>query len=162
MNPEDLDFDHPWTIPLSDGESEAKVSFLDYVRLYRDNWHRTQDGYCSRHTGKNTVELMHRVIMGLDVGEEGIVDHKNGDRLDNRRDNLRVVDTAANNQNKASEGGSSTYRGVAWKEEKEAWVAYAQVDGTQHHVGYYDSEEEAADAVRSWRAENLEFSEDRD
>lgn len=46
------------------------------------------------------VTLVHRWIMGCSVGDKRIVDHINHDVLDNRRENLRVVDGTQSNMNR--------------------------------------------------------------
>jgi hypothetical protein len=48
---------------------------------------------------------------------------------------------------------SSRYRGVAWSKAANKWMAFGKVDGKQVHLGYFDSEQEAADVAARWRAE---------
>jgi hypothetical protein len=103
--------------------------------------------------------------MGLDFGDQLVVDHKNHDKLDNRKANLRVCTNADNAQNKNArghKGSSSQYRGVslvaARSHRPNPWAAYCRLDGKHKHLGFYATEEEAADVARRFRAEHLPYT----
>jgi hypothetical protein len=82
---------------------------------------------------------MHRMIVGLDVA---LVDHRDGNGLNNTRANLRLVTVRENNINATKRRGcSSRYRGVDWCRGARAWRArvwVAEVEAEQQ------KEEEAA------------------
>jgi hypothetical protein len=85
--------------------------------------------------------LMQSVVMGVSKGT--IVDHINGDTLDNRKENLRVCTVAQNACNKASYKNSiSKYKGVS--PHKNKWRAQIQKNGIKIHIGLYNTEERAA------------------
>jgi hypothetical protein len=102
---------------------------------------------------------MHREILGLEHGDPTEVDHRNGDPLDNRRQNLRVVSRAENAQNVPARGGTSPFRGVTWDKRKGRWMAQAKLGGRQRFIGYFDDDAEAGRAAAEWRRENMPFSE---
>ena len=73
------------------------------------------------------------------------LDHINGDRLDNRIENLRPCSTQENNFNRKSLGGSSSqYKGVSQFRNK--WRARFTFNGKEIHIGTFDTELEAAKA----------------
>jgi hypothetical protein len=74
------------------------------------------------------------------------VDHINGDRLDNRRENLRIATTAQNQMNKRSDSNNlSGYKGVQFdKGCIKPWAARIQVDGSYLRLGNFYTKEEAA------------------
>lgn len=89
-------------IPLTQGKF-AIVSDADYKRLSKYKWHAHRDKngilfYAERYDKKRKPHIvkMHREIMKPPKGL--VVDHRNGDGLDNRRSNLRVCTTAENNE----------------------------------------------------------------
>lgn len=90
--------------------------------------------------------LMHRYIVGAAPGE--IVDHINRVKLDNRRENLRLLTIQQNNWNrskKADSRVSSNYIGVRrYKYDSPYWEASITVDGQLVSLGKYLDEEEAA------------------
>lgn len=90
--------------------------------------------------------LLHRLIMKAQPGQE--VDHINGDSLDNRRENLRIVDKSRNqrNQRKSSKPMSSKFKGVAWYKNGNCWRAQIRIDDRVTHLGYFKDEIEAARA----------------
>jgi hypothetical protein len=108
--------------------------------------------------GKQRNVLLHRQLMGLEHGDGLQIDHINGDKLDNRRENLRVCTNALNAQNRREGYGSSQMRGVAWHKATGKWAAYATAGGRKHHLGLFDSEREAADVAAAFRAEHMPFS----
>lgn len=88
---------------------------------------------------------MHRVIMGV-VGRRGVlVDHINGDTLDNRRCNLRLCDATDNVRNQRPQArGKSEYKGVSWAKQQGKWRAKIFFNGKTLHLGYFAIEKEAA------------------
>lgn len=123
---------------------------------------RVLDGrrYAETTTGPRDTpaRFMHRIVLGLKKGDGILVDHINGDGLDNRRANLRLVTPAQNAQNQGSRGGSSSHRGVSWCNTRRRWLAQAQLDGRKINLGRYATEGEAAAAVTRWRAEHMPYS----
>jgi hypothetical protein len=93
---------------------------------------------------------MHRELLGLEPGDPLQCDHINRDRLDNRRANLRIVTSAANNTNLGSRGGTSKYRGVHWNKDRHAWHAQARLNGHARYLGLFPLEDDAARAVNSF------------
>lgn len=85
--------------------------------------------------------LMSRFIMNPPVDK--VVDHKSGDTLDNRRENLRVCTVAQNNANrKLNANSSSGFKGVSRNGKR--WRAY--IGNPPKHLGVFDTPEEAARA----------------
>lgn len=87
---------------------------------------------------------MHRLIMQPPKGM--IVDHINGDRMDNRRSNLRICTWTQNNANtKRPRKNKSGYVGVR-RTPSNKWEAAVQVDKKTKHLGTFDTAEDAARA----------------
>jgi HNH endonuclease len=131
--------------------------------LTEHRWCRGRNGYAMRNAhaedGVRRAVYMHREIVGLVHGDGLEADHRNGDKLDNRRSNLRVVTRAENCQNITSGGwGASRYRGVTWDATRGKWVAQAKLRGRNHHLGRYAREEDAAAAAAAFRAVHMPFS----
>jgi len=89
---------------------------------------------------------MHRQIMGHPEGLE--VDHANGDRLDNSRDNLRIADRNQNMCNALWSPSKTGIRGVEKlpNKKKQSWVANIQFQGKGEYLGSFGSPEEASAA----------------
>lgn len=84
-----------------------------------------------------------RVI--LDPPDHLLVDHVNGDPLDNRRRNLRIVTSAENRRNSAKRSGvSSRFKGVCWLGGH--WVASITLAYKFEKIGSFTTETEAANA----------------
>lgn len=95
--------------------------------------------------------LLHRELLGLAAGSDLHVDHIDGDRLNNRRSNLRTCTNRQNMANLRPRGGTSRFRGVSWHKATQKWVAMLswKADGKGHakYVGTFTDEEQAA---RAW------------
>ena len=102
----------------------------------------------------------HRVIWALHYGEwpENQIDHINGVRSDNRICNLRSVTNNENCRNMAmSSANKSGVTGVHWNKKAKKWRAAIMVSGKEHHLGFFDSLEEAAE-VRHAAQKHYNFS----
>jgi hypothetical protein len=92
---------------------------------------------------------MHREILGFGSIKQDprLVDHRNRNGLDNRRENLRPSTNSQNLGNRiGSPNSSSKYKGVHWDSTRGKWRTQAQHDGKTYRLGRFDSEEEAAAA----------------
>ncbi|HNY80047.1 MAG: HNH endonuclease [Sedimentisphaerales bacterium] len=133
-------------ISLTRGK-HAIVDAADYPALAKYKWYaqradRTRTFYaCRSHRGRPIS--MHREIMKPPKGM--VVDHINGNGLDNRRCNLRICTQLQNSQNsRRRKPGKSQFRGVFPRGEK--WQAAIQHDGKPMYLGLFDEEVEAAKA----------------
>ena len=143
------------------------VGDADFEWLNRWQWHLGTHGYASRTTetardGKR-MYLMHRQILGLGHGDRRQGDHRNRNRLDNQRSNLRIAARGArdNSQNQGLYStNKSGYRGVSWCKRTRKWSAQVALNGQSPYLGMYDTPEEADRAVKAFRAEHMPFSED--
>jgi hypothetical protein len=94
---------------------------------------------------------MHRLIIQAPSGM--MVDHINGDTLDNRRSNLRLCTNAENQQNTASRKGSSRFKGVSFNARRKKWYGTFLHMGKFVYCGAWDDEEQCARAVDKKRRE---------
>jgi hypothetical protein len=123
---------------LAGGKAVAVVDADDWERLSRHRW-RLSKGHAITDIGSTTVS-MHRMIVGAREGQ--VVDHRNRQRLDNRKENLRRCTHEENNLNTSPRGQASRYRGV-WMS-KGKWRAAITRHGRRQYLGYWDTELQAA------------------
>lgn len=102
----------------------------------------TSHGYARIHSKKHGLvnQYLHRYIMKNPQGKT--IDHINGNRLDNRKENLRICNQRENSRNSSARMGTSIYKGGY--ENKQSWLAQITVDGKCYHIGSFDTQEEAA------------------
>lgn len=93
-----------------------------------------------------TFDFNHRVVWYLAHGEWplGEIDHINGDKSDNRLENLRDVTHRQNMWNKASQKATSVYKGVHWHKGSSKWRATLWTGASKVHLGLFQDEKEAA------------------
>ncbi len=120
----------------------------DYQKLIMYNWllcgSDSKNYYAVRFEGSNLVR-MHRVVMNAPAGT--IVDHKDRDGLNNTKRNLRFATISQNNCNaRRRKKCSSKYRGVCRYNQLNKWQALISYNHEKIHLGYFDSEEDAARA----------------
>lgn len=100
----------------------------------RTNYVRTPDGSLK----------LHQLLMGP-APEGKVIDHINGDGMDNRQENLRFCTHSENHANEGKRrGGSSVFKGVGFDKERNKWYAKLTTDGETLNMGRFDSEVEAA------------------
>jgi HNH endonuclease len=122
---------------LSLSNGEVAVIDDDFAPLLKWKWQRDSMGYPSRGTsfnGKKRHVRLHTVIMG--PAPEGFVtDHIDGNKLDNRRANLRFCTQRVNTLNKKS--------GVSWHKGDQAWRVRFCIRGRELYYGNFKDEAEA-------------------
>lgn len=128
-------------IPLTRGQ-HALVDDVDYEALSTFKWMYHNSGYASR--TMNHI-MMHRVIMGAAKGE--LVDHINGNKLDNRRENLRIATRSQNNANTVKrKDNTSGYRGVSKEHRGKRYRVQIQHNGKKIAICGFKTPEDAAKA----------------
>lgn len=137
-------------IRLTKGKS-ATVDDEDYQKLRKHRWYFTSHGYAERDkrisgSPKKLRFFMHKIIMNTPDNFD--TDHINGDRLDNRKENLRICLRSENlmNQRKTSSKTSSRYKGVSWNKKSNKWEVSIKVNYKKHYIGSFLLEYEAAKA----------------
>lgn len=136
--------------------TQGKVAIVDdddFARLIQHKWtylEHTHGGYALRN-GRDTNPIRHTVLMHREIMSAGIgfmVDHINGDTLDNRKSNLRLCTNAQNmrNQKRHRDNKTSRYKGVSLKRDCNKYRAQLCTNGKVTHLGYFDSELDAARA----------------
>jgi hypothetical protein len=136
-------------ISLTQGK-EAIVDADDYDRVSALRWyfqkHKSGSGYAARtewNGGNRYAVLLHRFIMMATTEQR--VDHKNGDKLDCRKSNLRLATQMQNCQNRRPHRGSSSkFKGVSRLGKR--WLASITATGKKHNLGIFKTEDEAATA----------------
>jgi hypothetical protein len=117
----------------------AEVDDADLLELSAYSWHAVARRDGKGFYAKNTAgKRMHRLLMG--VSDSLVVDHRDGDGLNNRRENLRIGTQSQNCVNRLVTPGN-TLRGARPKKGK--WQAYIKYQGKQRSLGYFSTEQEA-------------------
>ena len=122
----------------------------DYEKLKEYRW-RLIRGRTNLYAGAETYGsetkrvLMHRLVMNCP--EDMVVDHINGDGLDNRKENLRVATRSQNSKNrKVNSNNTSGYKGVTFDQTSGSYRASIMCDYEIIHLGLFSTAEEAAQA----------------
>ncbi len=93
--------------------------------------------------GPRRYFIFHRHVMGCVPKDGKICDHISGSTLDNRRENLRVVDAKANTHNSVGYGKGSRFKGVHWYKNRFRAKIYTP-EKRQKYLGGWRNEIEAA------------------
>lgn len=101
---------------------------------------------CDRKHQKSIV--LARLITNCPAGL--VVDHRNGNNLDNRKENLRPCTHVQNCKNRIREHGRNTsgFRGVVWHTGRQLWYAQIKVDGKCKFLGAFGDKEQASAVYR--------------
>ena len=132
-------------IPLTQGKF-AIVDDADFEWLNQYKWCLSYWGYAvsrtSKKLGKQKTIFMHRLILGVPKGMD--TDHVNGNRLDNRRANIRACSRTQNNRNKPVQKNNLTkFKGVCFRPEKNRWRALIMANRKRVELGLFKTAEEA-------------------
>ncbi len=118
----------------------------DVERVAGFTWHSTikPNGY-ARVKKEGGIEALSRFIMN-EANPKILIDHKNRNTLDNRKQNLRRANVSDNQCNSAKRPGTSVFRGVRRdpKGNKNCWRAQIKKDKKTYYLGMYPTEDAAA------------------
>lgn len=128
----------------------------DLVLSY--NWWIEKSGYPISHIKslireKRTSLRLHTLIMGKRDGS--CVDHMNGNKLDNRMENLRFVTQLQNCRNRIS-------LGISFNKIQDSWEAYVNLNKKKKHIGWFKNRNHALkarkNAVRKYYGDDVFFN----
>lgn len=127
----------------------AIISAIDAQRVSGMKWSDRGKGYArarwrKKDGGDGTIVYLHRFILSAPKGS--IVDHIDGDPLNNTRENLQIISQSRNimKSRRAVAGGVTAHRGK--------WRARMRVDGEMRSLGVYESKEYAQAVIDSYRS----------
>lgn len=116
----------------------SKIDLEDVEKVSKYKWFINVQGYVNN----NKIGRLHRFL--LNAPKDKVVDHINGDKLDNRKCNIRLVTTSQNGMNKSSKANNSSGRlGVCYDKTRNKWRAYITVNYKTIDLGIYSSKQEA-------------------
>lgn len=125
----------------------------DYEWISKLRWYLNENGY-PRTTRRINRKYMHQLILP----NAKTIDHIDGDKLNNQRDNLRICTQTQNCYNqKLHKNNTSGYRGVTWDKRQNQWIAQIMVNRKAIYLGSF-TDLRAAILARKW-GEKLYFKE---
>ena len=144
---------------------EVAQSFFDYVDgslVWKKSWGKIKAGtqvVSVSNRGYVVVQLnrkrylAHRIIWLLVYGKMPImVDHIDGNKQNNRIENLREVDNTLNHWNERRRStNKSGHKGVWWHKQSKRWEAACRANGKQVTIGRFERIEDAVEAVKQFR-----------
>lgn len=129
-------------VPLVEGWNWTAVLRHDGKTYYAARNHYLGGG---RRDKRHEYVRMHRVIAGATA--DVMVDHEDGNGLNNRKKNLRPATPFQNQQNCGiRRDNKSGFKGVSWHKAANAWVATITVNGKRKHLGVFPTAEAAHSA----------------
>lgn len=140
-------------IPLRNGQF-SKIDADDFEKIDQFNWGIDGRGYAARvvkEKKKQRTILMHREILNAPKGTG--IDHKNRDKLDNRKSNLRFATQHQNQGNVCKHRGgemASKYKGVQFHKRINRFTASGRSYSKSVYLGCFKSEIDAARAYNEW------------
>lgn len=131
---------------VANRENPAIIDLEDYEKVNNYHWNN-KDNYtiCSFYKGERHTLFLHRIIINAQKGQ--VVDHINGNKLDNRKCNLRIATIQQNSCNhKRISRNSSGFTGVHFDKKTRKWKAQINYKRKRTHLGYFNSIEDAVKA----------------
>jgi hypothetical protein len=133
-------------IKLTNSDKVAICSSEHFKELSNFKWRLNIRGYVVNQIDESMHGHVIKNILKMEIPKGYVIDHIKGDRLDNRKESLRIVTRYQNACNKKKKKGTlSLYKGVTYDKRYERWKAYIRIDGKKKFLGSFDNELEAAE-----------------
>lgn len=130
-------------VKLSNCDEEFLCDAEDWDYAKNICWYKSNTGYVRGEIDGKMV-LFHDYIFNIKTESDIEVDHIDGNRLDNRRSELRICSRDKNAFNKGLyKNNTSGVTGVSWHRQQEKWCAYIQVEHKNIHLGLFDRFDDA-------------------
>lgn len=125
-------------ILLTQGKN-AFVDDEDFQKLNQYKWCFHKLGYAVRRSKQTgNIVYMHRELLKVSQ-----VDHKDGNKLNNQKNNLRSCNHSQNNANRFQRNNTSGIKGVYWDKARKKWHAQIQVNRKMIALGRFTNKQEA-------------------
>jgi len=143
-------------IKLTRGKSAIVDDDL-YEILNQFKWYAQKDlntFYARRNSkigNKRTFILMHHMVVGFPLNRKNI-DHLNGDGLDNRRVNLRIVphrENMGNTKDRREHKTTSKYVGIIFDKKRKMWRSSIKIGEKYIYIGHFNNEEKASESYKN-------------
>lgn len=130
-------------VAIVDEEDYERVSQFKWCAIKgRDTWYAHRTVRKSEGLAKSSIRL-HHFILGMTADIAGEIDHRNGNGLDNRKQNLRMATAGQNRVNSGpTKRNTSGFKGVTRHGKK--WHAQIRCGDTNHRLGSHPTPEAAA------------------
>jgi len=137
---------------------ETVIDRENYHRVEKFRWYLGDNGYAVRNCKKGETSLLHKIL--LEVGPNEEVDHRDRDRLNNRKYNLRPCTRLKNCYNSGiMSNNTSGITGISWDKKKELWDTYISADKQFIRLGLFSNFAKAVETRK--QAEKHYFKEFR-
>lgn len=114
------------------------VDTEDFNKCKKHKWHLSKRGYPTSRINRKLV-CLHKYIFSAKN-----IDHRDRDKFNNRKSNLRECSQSQNCMNTSSRGGTSQYKGVWLDRKSNMWIAAIKYNDKRKSLGYFHDEKEAA------------------
>lgn len=126
--------------------AQAIIDTEDYNKVKKYKWYLKKDGYVETRIAAKLI-LLHQIILGYIPNPKTQGDHRDRNKLDNRKRNLRFCTSSQNSINsKRRCDNTSGHKGVVWSIYYHKWISRIYFKKVQKHLGYFDDKIEAAKA----------------
>lgn len=127
---------------IDEGDLERVSAYNWFVIVSRNHVYASTNMWAN---GKRRTVKLHRWLMGCTWEDTKLVDHIDGDTLNNTKSNLRIVSKQQNNTNsKVRKDSRSGFKGVFVTRREDRWEARIRINGRQVYLGTFDSPQLAA------------------
>jgi hypothetical protein len=135
----------PW-MPIWNSNGKYEVDDIDLMVVSRHHWFVNTRGHLSTSIGNKTVYLGQFIAQRMGLNLEGMqVDHKDQNKLNNKRNNIRLATRSQNGANrKVLSNNKLGIKGVYFREELGKYVASIRVNKKLIHLGYFTDKNEAS------------------
>jgi hypothetical protein len=124
-------------------KAETVIDAEDYEKCKNIKWTLLSNGYVNN----KKYGYLHHFVLNFKFNGIIQVDHKDRNKLNNRKKNLRFCVNRQNSSNaKKSKNNTSNYKGVCWHKNCKKWRSRIWVNNKCMHLGYFDNIIEAARA----------------
>lgn len=135
-------------------KAETIIDAEDHAKVKNHKWALQSNGYVTAKNKGKSIYLS-ALVLGVNATIRSVVDHMDGDTLNNRKGNLRHCTTQQNFFNQCiRSNNTSGFKGVFWDKRLKKWRARIKINYVGKHLGCFPTKEEAAVAYNQAAIEN--------